>query len=835
MKKKIIGILVCTLFLFATILPVSGTINKLNVNDIDTSIEKMTWGNSIVGGKNSITFNPTADSYVSEGYPDDNYGTDNCLYIQSSTVDWKNMRSYLQFDVSSIPDDAVITDVSLRLFCLFALIADTWSDLYGFDDAWSEDTVTWNNQPCNPYSDPVLASREMTSGDATSWCEWSCFDLTQYVRDHLADDTVNLMLKTYIENDAGLYSFWSNDYTENNPELVINYVDSQDDQICFLPIDYVWLPPYPASEWQEFVPTLNILDAVSLPIAQGCPGCDMLVLEIWDNNGNLLTYLGKPAIEFPDYNENPWTWYWTTFDISDVPVTPGDTYIIDLHWAGGAEYAWAGFDDAESFPDGPYPQGISSVSSSWDFCFITWGHNDEPPDRIVLKGPTEGVTNIDYTYYVWATDPDKDDISYRFDWGDGQGWGTWSNLYPPRQWQTYTNKWTTPGQKTIKYQAKDEHGKIGDSEEQIITINNLPSEYTDVYIKYNPLGMVAPDFEVPPKDNIYSGNTVEFKIVVYNDGNKNAENVRVRFKITNNIFDDSVYVDVPMGGSTEAKISWTVPYLEDWKDKLLKHDHGCPSVTVYHDDDIDKTPYNKAFAGINYNIKWFPRAPKESNTWVYDSIPIYNENPSNLDVIIDLEFLDPPPPDWVVYMDQKHLTIEPESIGWVNLFMIPPENISHGEKIEVVVSAYEETNYTRDELELPFRSVCIIAVSDDPPGEPSIDGPDSGKKGETLTYVFNAVDPDGDDVKYCISWGDGHFDWTNFAASGTPVTVSHTWDEVGDYTITGRAYDSYGVEGPEITKTVKIPRNRAIAHTFFLRFLQQFPNAFLILRQLLGL
>jgi len=123
-----------------------------------------------------------------------------------------------------------------------------------------------------------------------------------------------------------------------------------------------------------------------------------------------------------------------------------------------------------------------------------------------------------------------------------------------------------------------------------------------------------------------------------------------------------------------------------------------------------------------------------------------------------------------------------------------------------------------------------------PPNAPSIDGPTSGKAGTAYDYIFTAIDPDGHDVQYYIDWGDGDTEWTSFAASGTSVTVSHTWDEQGDYTITAKAKDEYGLESNWATLEVEMPINQQVdMHPLLQVILERFPNAFLILRHLMGI
>ena len=142
---------------------------------------------------------------------------------------------------------------------------------------------------------------------------------------------------------------------------------------------------------------------------------------------------------------------------------------------------------------------------------------------------------------------------------------------------------------------------------------------------------------------------------------------------------------------------------------------------------------------------------------------------------------------------------------------------------------WEEDN--GDDIDIYIGEV----LSNDPPGAPTIDGPASGKAGTSYDYDFTATDPEGEDVYYYVDWGDGTFDdWFGPFASGTAGTASHTWEEQGDYTITAKAKDTNGLIGPEATLPVTMPRNRAVVNTFFSWFLEKFPNAFPILKLILG-
>ena len=122
----------------------------------------------------------------------------------------------------------------------------------------------------------------------------------------------------------------------------------------------------------------------------------------------------------------------------------------------------------------------------------------------------------------------------------------------------------------------------------------------------------------------------------------------------------------------------------------------------------------------------------------------------------------------------------------------------------------------------------------DPPEAPGIDGPVTGDPGTEYDYVFNAVDPDGDDVRYHVDWGDGNTDVSDYESSGVDLTLPHTYASSGKYTITAYAEDSNGLTGPSSTFLTTMPKEKTIPNILQI-ILERYPNAFPVLRLLLGL
>ncbi len=120
-----------------------------------------------------------------------------------------------------------------------------------------------------------------------------------------------------------------------------------------------------------------------------------------------------------------------------------------------------------------------------------------------------------------------------------------------------------------------------------------------------------------------------------------------------------------------------------------------------------------------------------------------------------------------------------------------------------------------------------------PPGAPEIDGPPSGDAGEEYEFTFHATDPDGDSVYYYIDWGDGtNTGWIGPYPHCTVVTLKHTYANQGTYIIKAKAKDEYEAESDWSEFEVAMPRNKAITSPF-LNFLQNHPNLFQILQQLI--
>jgi hypothetical protein len=128
---------------------------------------------SFCSGPGSQTVAASADTYVAQGSPTQNFGTASDLFVQSkSGVPAQNRRTLVRFNLPSIPAGCKVTSSELRLFATAAVSGRT-IDAYRANGAWAETGVRWDNQPA------TIGSPAGTSS-GTGWRTWS---VTQQVLD----------------------------------------------------------------------------------------------------------------------------------------------------------------------------------------------------------------------------------------------------------------------------------------------------------------------------------------------------------------------------------------------------------------------------------------------------------------------------------------------------------------------------------------------------------------------------------------------------------------------------------------------------------------------------
>jgi outer membrane protein assembly factor BamB len=136
---------------------------------------------------------------------------------------------------------------------------------------------------------------------------------------------------------------------------------------------------------------------------------------------------------------------------------------------------------------------------------------------------------------------------------------------------------------------------------------------------------------------------------------------------------------------------------------------------------------------------------------------------------------------------------------------------------DVILTVTDDGENTTDDTTFAW-----IQETNSPPTIPEIDGPTSGFKGQTLSYLFMSEEPDEtDEIWYYIEWGDGkNTGWIGPYGSGDIVTQSHQWFSIDTYVIRAKAKDVYDEESDWATLELSIPRTRT---SIWLRLIELFP------------
>ena len=210
-----------------TSFPATSSVDAIGSTTTTDSSITLTASASDTSGASSgtIALTPTEDSQVCEGYPSYTYGSKSYLYVESAASSYMDERAWLKFDLSTIPTGASVTSATLKLYAWKASGGDMETGVYGSDDddTWTEDDITWNNQPS--FGDTALDTVTLVNGSTKVWYEW---DVQSFIESELSGDGVaSMVVKPVTEGSSTtlLYAFESKEWSSSSlwPELEVSY------------------------------------------------------------------------------------------------------------------------------------------------------------------------------------------------------------------------------------------------------------------------------------------------------------------------------------------------------------------------------------------------------------------------------------------------------------------------------------------------------------------------------------------------------------------------------------------------------------------------------------
>ena len=181
--------------------------------------------------------NGGGDAYVDKSTPNRNYGESEDLKVQR--VAWQ--RTYLKFNISSIPNNQVIDNATLCLYLYNDQADQNISINHVYDNSWCEGDggtdgspaceITWNNQPCGIEEESLNSSLCNTTGESKIVTNsgldntWQCKVVTNMVdRDYNSGNkSTSIVLWTVDSGSADI--FYSKEYSDSSlwPYLNITY------------------------------------------------------------------------------------------------------------------------------------------------------------------------------------------------------------------------------------------------------------------------------------------------------------------------------------------------------------------------------------------------------------------------------------------------------------------------------------------------------------------------------------------------------------------------------------------------------------------------------------
>jgi hypothetical protein len=94
-------------------------------------------------------------------------------------------------------------------------------------------------------------------------------------------------------------------------------------------------------------------------------------------------------------------------------------------------------------------------------------------------------------------------------------------------------------------------------------------------------------------------------------------------------------------------------------------------------------------------------------------------------------------------------------------------------------------------LPITYTSRCLLP--NQAPTVPSVNGPSSALVGTPVSFSAVSTDPEAQKIKYTFDWGDGLTSSSGLVASGTSVTLNHTYAQTGSFQVKAQATDEAGL------------------------------------------
>jgi len=178
----------------------------------------------------NVVFSSTDSDALGDVYVAGDSANTNFNYRDYLMVKWGTPKrnSYLNFNISAVPDDQIIDNASLCLY-MYNDQASQTIGAYRVYDFVNESEVTWNTQPCGTVFDNAsacnLTAESNLSNDGSQDDTWQCFNVTNMVREEYGSSSDIVSVVFHTEDEGNADSFYSKEYSDAllRPYLNVSY------------------------------------------------------------------------------------------------------------------------------------------------------------------------------------------------------------------------------------------------------------------------------------------------------------------------------------------------------------------------------------------------------------------------------------------------------------------------------------------------------------------------------------------------------------------------------------------------------------------------------------
>ncbi|MCX6672142.1 MAG: PKD domain-containing protein, partial [Euryarchaeota archaeon] len=410
---------------------------------------------------------------------------------------------------------------------------------------------------------------------------------------------------------------------------------------------------------------------------------------------------------------------------------------------------------------------ISTVDSSGNWMntgivVVNIGPDYPPSTPQKPSSTTTGYADKSYIYTTNATDPNNDQIYYRWDWGDGN-YSIWLGPYNSGQVASASHVWAK-GNYSIKVKAKDALGlESGWSDPLTIRmIENFKPIFTNESPANNsnnlPISTSTLSVFIQDPEGDHFNWTITTSPNVGSSSGTNANNGTKNCNITN------------LGYST----------IYTWNVKVCDGVHWTNQTYRF-------TTISNGGGGGGGGSETPPSGPQNKKPIANASAGEPYQGFVNTEITFDGTRSNDPDGNitkWFwVFGDNTNGT---------------GKTIRHSYK---KVGTYTVTLMVTDNEGATNTDTTTVVITQPnrPPTKPIITGPTNGMKNTMYTFTAVSTDLDNDTINYRFDWGEPISPSSGYLPNGTSFTVNHSWTSAGRYSVIVTVTDNQTESSSKIT------------------------------------